>query len=117
MTDDYWHTLDKLIDSCPLVIDRPKGSHHPRFSHLVYPLDYGYLKGTQTIDGGGIDIWRGEGDRHQLSGIILTVDLRKRDAEIKILLGCTDEEIKTILAFHNDNDMRGYLVRRPKEKK
>ena len=56
---DFWGGLAHLIAEHPLVIDRPKGLPHPRFPEVVYPLDYGYLEGTQAIDGGGIDVWRG----------------------------------------------------------
>jgi inorganic pyrophosphatase len=60
-------------------------------------------------------VWAGASGTRELSAVILTVDLHKRDAEIKILLGCSEDEIKTILAFHNENNMRVTLVRKPKE--
>ena len=48
-----------------------------------------------------------------LTAILCTVYLIKRDSEIKLLLGCTEEEIRTVLAFHNQSElMRGMLVRR-----
>jgi inorganic pyrophosphatase len=112
---NFWNYLDQLVDSHPLVIDRPRGSHHPRFPEIVYPLDYGFLEGTTSGDGGGIDVWLGASGSRYLSAVILTVDLHKRDAEIKLLLGCTEQEIQTILDFHNADDMRATLIRRPKE--
>jgi inorganic pyrophosphatase len=78
-------------------------------------LDYGYLEDTVSGDNAGIDVWVGTSAGCNLESVILTVDLHKRDAEIKILLGCTDAEIQTILAFHNKNAMRATLVRRPME--
>ena len=95
------------------MIDRPRNSTHPRYPEIVYPLDYGYLEGSTAIDGGGVDIWLGESGNRDLTGVILTVDLFKHDAEIKILLGCTEAEIQTILDFHNTKRMRAHLVRRP----
>jgi inorganic pyrophosphatase len=112
---NFWNYLDQLVDSHPLVIDRPRGSHHPRFPEIVYPLDYGFLEGTTSSDGGGVDVWLGPSGSRHLSAVILTVDLHKRDAEIKLLLGCTEQEIQTILDFHNADDMRATLIRRPKE--
>jgi inorganic pyrophosphatase len=109
----FWEHLDLLVISQPLVIDRPRGSHHPRFQEIIYPLDYGYLEGTISGDGGGIDVWLGASGTRHLSAVILTVDLHKRDTEIKFLLGCSEQEIQTILSFHNDSDMRATLVRRP----
>jgi inorganic pyrophosphatase len=118
---EFWDFLHRLVASHTLVIDRPKGSQHPRYSDLVYPLDYGYLEGTTSIDGGGIDVWLGTAKRDSfsnsatkfISALVLTVDLHKNDTEIKILLDCSDAEIQTILAWHNSKKMRAMLVRNP----
>lgn len=115
--DDLWQYVERLVAGSRVIIDRPKGSRHPQFPNIVYPLDYGYLDGTTSGDGGRIDAWAGASGTRDLSAVILTVDLHKRDAEIKILLGCTEDEIQTILAFHNENDMRATLIRKPKEQK
>ena len=112
-TSEFWAALDKLAETSQIVIDRPKGSAHPRFTQYIYPLDYGYLEGTSSMDGEGIDLWLGTDPAEKLTAILCTVDLIKRDSEIKLLLGCTEEEIQTVLAFHNQSElMRGMLVRR-----
>ena len=36
-----------------------------------------------------------------MTAVICTVDLGKRDAEIKLLLGCTPSEAQVILQVHN----------------
>ncbi len=113
ITDEFWNYLDQLVAGNPIVIDRPKGSAHPRYPELVYPLDYGYLDGTTTIDGGGLDLWVGSQPGGALTALALTVDLHKRDAEIKLLLGCTETEKQIILDFLNGASMRAMLVRRP----
>jgi inorganic pyrophosphatase len=115
--DDFWLYLERLAAGSHLIIDRPKGSRHPHYPEIVYPLDYGYLDGTTSGDGDGIDVWASASGARDLSAVILTVDLHKRDAEIKILLGCTEDEIQTFLMFHNENDMRSILVCKPKEQK
>ena len=104
MNDDgFWLKLEQLTTEHRLVIDRPKGSHHPRYPEMVYPLDYGYLEGTQAADGAPIDVWVGGLPERDVVAIVCTVDMMKHDAEIKILLGCTPEEQQTVLAFHNDD--------------
>lgn len=108
----FWTHLDQLIASSTIVVDRPRGTAHPRFPAAIYPVDYGYLAGTTTVDGGGIDIWRGSDPAGELDALVCTVDLLKRDAEIKLLVGCTADEIASILAFHNQHSMRALLVRR-----
>jgi len=106
----FWEYLDRLVASCQLVIDRPKGSSHPRYPDLLYPLDYGYLQGTRSMDKGGIDIWLGSLAPPLISGIICTIDLFKKDAEIKILLGCTQAEVRTIIELTNQDSMRAIFL-------
>jgi len=108
---DFWQALDVLVAEHELVIDRPAGSAHPRYPSFVYPLDYGFLKGTSSSDGGGIDVWRGSSEAGVVA-VAVTVDLGKRDSEIKILLGCTEEEIAIINDVHNGQYMKGILIRR-----
>jgi inorganic pyrophosphatase len=94
------------------MIDRPAGTSHPRYPDFIYPLDYGYLQDTQAMDQGGVDVWVGSLPGRQVTGVICTVDLSKRDTEIKILLGCTDAEARTILAMHNSGSQSGILITR-----
>lgn len=110
--EEFWIALDRLVNQSEIIIDRPRGSKHPRYD-FVYEIDYGYLKDTSSMDGGGIDIWRGTDERQMIDAIICTVDLVKKDSEIKILIGCTEEEKNIILCFHNDSEnMKGIILRR-----
>lgn len=59
MQESFWTHLEALVTSSDLVIDRPRGSAHPRHPSLVYPLDYGSLKGTSGGDSAAINVWRG----------------------------------------------------------
>jgi coenzyme F420-0:L-glutamate ligase/coenzyme F420-1:gamma-L-glutamate ligase len=112
MDQEFWHYLDRLVAASQVEIDRPRGSAHPRFPDLIYPLDYGYLRGTTTVDGGGIDLFLGSQPTRSLDAVALTVDLEKRDAEIKLLLGCSEPEKQVILDFLNGFSMRACLVQR-----
>ena len=98
----FWQTFTDLAANNPITIDRPKGIAHPRYPDLIYPLDYGYLENTSAGDGDGIDVWFGSTTDKTLTGILCTFDTLKRDAEIKLLIGCTHEDIETIRNF-NDN--------------
>ena len=109
----FWDALDALAAACERVIDRPCGTVHPKYPSFVYPLDYGYLKNTSSADGDGIDIWLGSDARQQIDAVIVTVDLLKRDSEIKILIGCTEDEKLLALRAHNETEfMKGLLIRR-----
>ena len=110
--DEFWKALDELLSNSQIVIDRPKGTAQPKYPDVSYRVDYGYLKDTASMDGAGIDVWVGTGEK-KVDAIMCTVDLLKRDSEIKILIGCTEEEKKIVYETHNDSKyMKGILIRR-----
>lgn len=110
--EDFWKALDELVSNSEIVIDRPRGSAHPRFPNFIYKVDYGYLKDTASMDGAGIDVWVGSGEK-KIDAIMCIVDLMKRDSEIKILVGCTEEEKLEVYKTHNETQyMKGVLIRR-----
>lgn len=108
----FWESLDQLVATSEIVIDRPKGSRHPRNPSVVYPLDYGYLDETVAIDGGGIDVWIGSQSDRRVVGILTSADLLKRDAEIKILLGCSEDEMTLASETSNNGLQASMLIRR-----
>ncbi len=109
---EFWEALDNLVSNSEIVIDRPKGTAHPNFPDLVYRVDYGYLKNSSSMDGEGIDVWVGIGEK-KVDAVMCIVDLLKRDSEIKILIGCTEDEKAIVYETHNEKEfMKGILIRR-----
>jgi F420 biosynthesis protein FbiB-like protein len=104
-TDNFWDTLQSLVSDNQIIIDRPKGSAHPRYPEMIYPLDYGYLQGTRTTDRDGVDLFLGLQASQNLSGVLFTVDLDKKDVELKLLLGCSASEQHTVADFLSSNRM------------
>lgn len=110
--DDFWEILDELMNNSEIVIDRPKGTTHPKYPNFIYRVDYGYLKDTSSMDGAGIDVWVGSGEK-KIDAIMCIVDLIKKDSEIKILIGCTDDEKAIVYETHNETPfMKGILISR-----
>jgi len=108
----FWCALDKLVSESKIVIDRTKDSTHPKYSNFIYPVDYGYLENTSSMDSNGIDVWKGS-NGEAINAIICIVDLMKRDSEIKILIGCSEDEKRLIFETHNSSEyMKGILIRR-----
>lgn len=95
------------------IVERAAGTSHPAFATTIYPLDYGYLEGTRAGDGASVDAWRGSLKRTALTGLILTIDTLKRDIECKLLIGCTPQEIDTLVNFHNRGQQSGLLMTPP----
>lgn len=110
--NSFWSALDALVEKSEIIIDRPKGTAHPKFPDFIYKVDYGYLKDTASMDGSGIDVWVGTNGEN-INAVMCIVDLMKRDSEIKILIGCTEEEKAIIYKTHNETQyMKGILIRR-----
>lgn len=99
MQSSFFDALDALARSAQIRIDRPKGSAHPRFPNVIYPLDYGFLDGTTAADGEGVDVFVGSSAGAGVTAVALTVDAGKRDVEVKVLLDCTPGAIDEVFAF------------------
>ncbi len=110
--EDFWKAIDELVNNSEIIIDRPKGTEHPKYPDFVYRVDYGYLKNTSSMDGAGIDVWVGSGES-TIDAIMCIVDLMEKDSEIKILIGCTEEEKTIVYETHNKTPfIKGILIRR-----
>ena len=110
--NSFWNALDALVGKSEIIIDRPKGTVHPKYPNFIYKVNYGYLKDTASMVGAGIDVWVGTKEKN-IDAIMCVVDLMKRDSEIKILIGCTEEEKAIIYETHNETQyMKGILIRR-----
>lgn len=104
MSEELFAALDHLAATSAVVIDRPpRGSAHPRYPpDAIYPLDYGYLDGTVSADGDGIDLFRGSAVGNGVVAVAVVADIVKKDVEVKILLECTAPEIDTATIFLRD---------------
>src|SRR6267154_3617250 len=96
---DFFRLLDRLVVDSVVIVDRGKGRAHPRIPKAIYPVDYGHLTNTLAVDGAEIDVFIGSAAGRGVVGVALTVDLQKRDSEIKILLNCTPSEIQDVRRF------------------
>ena len=38
--NSFWETLDSLVNNSEIVIDRPKGTAHPKYPDFIYKVDY-----------------------------------------------------------------------------
>ena len=82
MNEEFWNAIDELVKDADIVIDRPKGTTHLRYNNFVYKVDYGYLKETTAMDGAGIDVWVGTGEKKS-DAIMCIVDVMKRTLKSK----------------------------------
>ena len=100
-----WAGWETLIRTNGITLDRPRGSAHPVFPEIVYPIDYGFVNGTTSSDGHEVDVFVGTAAPRSaadgLVGAIYTTDRRKGDRECKFLWNCTPAEIYLVNGFIN----------------
>lgn len=112
----FWQKLDTLYLSSKLVIDRPKNTCHYKYSNLVYPVDYGYLCDTTGSDQAPIDVFRGSLKSNLVQALVVSADILKKDCEVKLLIGCNEEEEHEILVFLNQTEFqKAVLIHRGNE--
>ena len=112
----FWQKLDSIYFASSIVITQPQGSTHPSFKNLVYPVDYGYLNETLSQDQLGIAIYKGKGSAYLVEAILVAADILKKDIEVKLLVGCSEEEVDKILRFVNQTEyQKTIIVRRGNE--
>jgi len=99
---DFWNMLNTLLEKSEVIIERLKNTAHPKYPTFIYPVDYGFLKGTKASDGNEIDIWIGSCPIKKINGILCTVDPIKNDIETKIVYACTEHEISLIYDTMNE---------------
>ena len=108
-----WELWEGFIRLKGWTIERPKLSSHPSFPDIIYPIDYGFVNETQSVDGEELDIFVGS-DSNGLVAAIFTTDIRKGDQECKLLYNCSPSEIYLVNGFINFNPelMHGRLLMR-----
>ncbi|MFV0379936.1 MAG: Inorganic pyrophosphatase [Anaerorhabdus sp.] len=108
----FWQKIDTLIFSNDLYIHRPKGDHHPEYKNLVYPVDYGYLKETQTSQE-SLFMFKGTSLGLGCNGVIVAADILKKEVSVKFLVDCSEEEETSILEFLNQTEyQKAVLIHR-----
>lgn len=88
------------------TMDRPMGTTHPRFSHMYYPINYGYVNGVMAGDGAEQDVYILGVDKplETFTGKVIGVFHRLNDVEDKWIVApegmdFSDEEILKQIDF------------------
>ena len=112
----FWQKLDTLYLSSKLVVDRPRNTCHYKYSNLIYPVDYGYLCDTTGSDQAPIDVFKGSEKSNLVQSVVVSADILKKDCEVKLLIGWSEEEELEILEFLNQTEFqKAVLIRRGSE--
>ncbi|MCR5229146.1 MAG: Inorganic pyrophosphatase [Solobacterium sp.] len=110
----FWQKLDTLYLSGKTKITRKKGDTHPQFANLVYPVDYAHLVDTNS-ETEGVSLYLGSKNRSSITALVVAADILKKTLDVKILAGCTEDEVLDVLRFLNQTDFqKTVLIRKGK---
>ena len=100
-----------------VTIDRPLGSHHPRYVDIIYPINYGYIEGTMAADGEEQDAYiLGVNTAiKEFTGKVIAIIHRYDDKEEKLVVApdgidFSDEEIAK--QVHFQEQYFNYIIKR-----
>lgn len=89
-----------------VIVDRPLGTTHPQHPDISYPVNYGYIPGTQSGDGQPLDAYILGVDVPVTSflGEVIAIAVRRDALEDKLVVvpagtQLTVEEIRQAVAF------------------
>lgn len=112
----FWQKVDTLFLSNDVKVTKKKGDVHDTFRNLVYPLDYGRIEDLASVSGKGVGVYLGSGNRHQVTALAVAADILAKELDVKILAGCTEEEVSQVLHYLNQTDFqKTVLIRRGTE--
>ena len=106
----FWQKVDTLFLSSDLTINNPKGSTHAVYNNLIYPVDYGTLGDDNSNE--RISVYVGSLNTSRVDAMVVCADILKKDIEVKLLAGCTEDETLCILEFLNQTDFQKSVILR-----
>lgn len=110
----FWQKVDTLIYSSKIMITKEKNDLHNEYPNLAYPVAYGYLEVGANQEK-AVNIYQGT-HGNLVTGLIVSVDILKKDMSIKLLVGCDESEEQLILYFLNQTDFqKTVLIKRGSE--
>ncbi len=94
------------MDIVKVIVDRKKGSVHPKYSNIIYPINYGYIENLFAQDGEEQDVYiLGVYEPIDFfEGKLIAIIHRKNDVEDKWVvcpnsMSFSKEEIEDIVFF------------------
>lgn len=89
---DYSHIIGKMVSG---TVDRPLGTTHPRYSEMIYPINYGYVDNVLAGDGAEQDVYIFGTNKPLKSfrGKVIAVWHRFDDVEDKWIVSLNGEDI------------------------
>ena len=69
-------------------------------------MEYGHLEDTISTSSSGISVYLGTQSKSKVTGVVVAADILIKTIDIKILVGCNEQETYEVLHFLNQTDFQ-----------
>ena len=110
----FWQKVDAAYISGDYKTIYNKGSKHPSYPSLIFPVDYGHIS-TNDDKLSAMKAFKGEYN-DKIEAIVVCANLLEKDLSAIVLIGLNEEEIEAVLRFLNSTEFQKAIIfRRGKE--
>lgn len=98
----FWQKVDTLVSSCSVSSFWNKGSQHPDYPTLTFPLDSGML----AMDNIAVAQYYKGTCGNKVDGLIIICDILDKQFRSVLLIGTSIKEQEEVLQFINQNEYK-----------
>ena len=110
----FWQKIDAAYISGDYKKLYTKGSKHPQYPSLIFPVDYGHIT-TNDDEKSSMKAFKGEADQ-TVHSVVVCANLLEKDLSAILLIGLDDKQEEEVLRFLNSTDFqKAVIIRRGKD--
>lgn len=110
----FWQKVDAAYLSGDFKVKYKKGSKHPTYSGLKFPVDYGHVSASDDNKSIIKAFKSNNGDR--VDAVVICANLIEKDLSAIALIGLNEDETLKVLQFLNSTDLqKAVIIKRGKD--
>lgn len=107
----FWQKIDAAFISGDYKKLYTKGTKHPLYPSLVFPVDYGHIT-TNDDEKSSMKAFKGNGEQ-TVQSVVVCANLLEKDLSAILLIGLEDHQEEEVLKFLNSTDFqKAVIIRR-----
>lgn len=110
----FWQKIDAAFISGDYKKLYSKGSKHPLYPSLIFPVDYGHIT-TNDDEKSSMKAFKGEANQ-TVQSVVVCANLLEKDLSAILLIGLDEKQEEEVLRFLNSTDFqKAVIIRRGKD--
>lgn len=104
----FWQKVDAAFISGDYNKIYEKGSRHPLYPGLIFPVDYGHIT-TNDDELCAMKVFMGKGEK-KVQSVVVCANLLEKDLSAILLIGLEDNQEEEVLKFLNSTEFQKAVV-------